>query len=87
MGLCYQFSDKDKIAGACTNEGITLFRVVFYLAFVVVGQNEFVVAYEGTLAASNYLFTYHLLFTVCERQPECRRFAAGVFRNHGSSVC
>lgn len=30
----------------CINEGLTFTRVVFYLAFVVVGEPEMVVAYE-----------------------------------------
>ena len=44
-----QFLDKDKIAGTCINEGLTFTHVQFYLAFVVVGQPEMVVAYEVPL--------------------------------------
>lgn len=41
-----QFLDKAKIKAILINEGITMHRVVFYLAFVVEGRKQMVVAFE-----------------------------------------
>lgn len=41
-----QFLDKAKIKAVLINEGITMHRVVFYLAFVVEGRKQMVVAFE-----------------------------------------
>lgn len=42
-----QFLDKAKIKAILINEGITMHRVVFYLAFVVDGRDKMVVAFEN----------------------------------------
>ena len=42
-----QFLDKAKIKAILINEGITMHRVVFYLAFVVTGRDKMVVAFEN----------------------------------------
>lgn len=44
---CEQFLDKAKIKAILINEGITMHRVVFYLAFVVEGRDKMVVAFES----------------------------------------
>ncbi|CAM9274697.1 unnamed protein product [Laminaria digitata] len=41
------FLDKAKIKAILINEGITMHRVVFYLAFVVTGRDKMVVAFEN----------------------------------------
>ncbi|CAM9887504.1 unnamed protein product, partial [Hapterophycus canaliculatus] len=41
------FLDKAKIKAILINEGITMHRVVFYLAFVVAGRDKMVVAFEN----------------------------------------
>lgn len=42
-----KFLDKAKIKAILINEGITMHRVVFYLAFVVAGRDKMVVAFEN----------------------------------------
>lgn len=42
-----QFLDKAKIKAILINEGITMHRVVFYLAFVVTDRDKMVVAFEN----------------------------------------
>ena len=42
-----KFLDKARIKAILINEGITMHRVVFYLAFVVAGRDKMVVAFEN----------------------------------------
>lgn len=42
-----QFLDKAKVRAVLINEGITMHRVVFYLAFVVEGRDRLVIAFEN----------------------------------------
>ncbi|CBJ31445.1 glycosyltransferase [Ectocarpus siliculosus] len=49
------FLDKAKIKAILINEGITMHRVVFYLAFVVAGRDKMVVAFENLQPRLNVL--------------------------------
>eukprot|EP00474_Spongospora_subterranea_P010319 CRZ10777.1 hypothetical protein [Spongospora subterranea] len=40
------FIDKDKISSIVINEGITMFRVIYYMAFIVNGQSDMVLAFN-----------------------------------------
>lgn len=42
-----QFLDTARIRAIIINEGITMHRVVFYLAFIVEGSDKMVVAFEN----------------------------------------
>ncbi|CAM9856141.1 unnamed protein product [Discosporangium mesarthrocarpum] len=42
-----QFLDRAKIKEVLINEGITMQRVIFYMAFIVVGQDEMVVPFNN----------------------------------------
>lgn len=42
-----KFLDRTKIRAVLINEGITMHRVVMYLAFVVQGRDKLVIAFEN----------------------------------------
>lgn len=60
-----QFLDKAKIKAILINEGITMHRVVFYLAFVVAGRDKMVVAFENLQPRLNVLIKIYRCVCVC----------------------
>lgn len=57
-----QFLDKAKIKAILINEGITMHRVVFYLAFVVTGRDKMVVAFENLKPRLHILVKIYRLY-------------------------
>eukprot|EP01101_Sappina_pedata_P003992 TRINITY_DN1633_c0_g1_i2.p3 TRINITY_DN1633_c0_g1~~TRINITY_DN1633_c0_g1_i2.p3 ORF type:complete len:128 (+),score=34.68 TRINITY_DN1633_c0_g1_i2:160-543(+) len=56
----HRFVDKTQIKSIVINEGIHSFRVIFYMAFIVKGQDKMIIAFENLLPRLNDLTkVYH----------------------------
>eukprot|EP00939_MAST-03C_sp_MAST-3C-sp1_P000797 g797.t1 len=84
-----KFVDKDKIESIVINEGITLCRVVFYMAFLVKSENKMTLAFEnlrprrGALAKI-FRGTQASMFGDLGREKTSRRGASGRSKKRGN---
>ena len=53
-----RFIDKSQIADVIINEGVTMQKVIFYLAIMLEGQDKMVVVFSVSGLSLIYIFTY-----------------------------